>query len=210
MLILDLDDTIFETKSIAPESVKSITEVFTHYLEPILGRTQAEAAMTMLWHRPFSVVMDRFGIRTEAQFELAQLIHKLDFELEIETYPDYAELLQLPFPRVLVTTGFTNLQMAKIRALNIANDFAAIFIDDPTEKNRRHKQGIFTGLLQDYEVPAQAFWVIGDNPDSEIKAGHNLKMRTVQRLKAGEPKAAIAEYGIHSFAELPAILNGAS
>ena len=90
--------------------------------------------------------------------------------------------------------------------MGIENDFTEIFVDDPSEKNRIYKKGIFQKIIQKSKKLPNQIWVIGDNSESEIKAGNELGLRTIHRLKEGEGKSTKAEYGIHSFAELQKII----
>ena len=209
MLLLDLDDTIFPTRSIPPERVQQIIDVCAEELQPHFDPDQTAAIIAKLWHRPFDVVMQHFAVSTATQRTIAQRIRHLTFHLDLQAFPDYPHLLDLPFPRILVTTGFTKLQEAKIAALGIAADFEDIYIDDPPVAERRHKIGWIRTILARYQVSPAACWVIGDNPDSELRAGKDLGMNTIQRLGAGVSPAPLADHAIHSFADLGAILRSA-
>ena len=208
MLLLDLDDTIFPTRSIPPQRVQRSIDVCEAALRPRFGPAQTATIIAKLWHRPFDVVMQHFAIPPTTQAAIAQRIRHLSFTLEIQPFPDYPQLLDLPFRRVLVTTGFTKLQEAKIEGLGIAADFEAIYIDDPTEAERRHKIGWFQSILAHYQISPATCWVIGDNPDSELRAGKALGMNTIQRLGPETQAAPLADYSIRSFVDLKTILLG--
>ncbi|MFK7771204.1 MAG: HAD family hydrolase [Saprospiraceae bacterium] len=206
MLILDLDDTIFETKSMSDSSFSVIIKMIRNLLSDKIEMETISDLIEDLWRRPFDIVMNRFEIDRSIQNQIALQINSLDFDLNISTFEDYNYLKKVNIEQVLVTTGFTKLQLTKIKALGIENDFTEIFVDDPSEKNRIYKKGIFQKIIQKSNKSPNQIWVIGDNSESEIKAGNELGLRTILRLKEGEEKSTNAEYSIHSFAELQKII----
>ena len=133
------------------------------------------------------------------------MLNKLNIKLEISPYQDYIYLRKLPFPKFLITTGFTNIHNAKINALSLRNDFADIIIND-TSIDGKNKKDLFHELVQKYNLIPESCYVIGDNPDSEIAAGTSLNMITVQILRDGAKKGTNAKYYIKSFQELEKIL----
>jgi len=207
MLILDLDDTIFETKSMSESSFSVIIEMIRNQLNDKIEVEKINELIENLWHRPFDIVMNKFEIDESIQNRIALKINSLDFNLNISTYKDYSYLRKINVEQVLVTTGFPKLQMTKIKALGIESDFTEIYIDDPSEKNRIYKKGIFQKIIQLSNKLPNQIWVIGDNVESEIKAGNELGLRTIHRLKKGEEKSTKAEFSIHSFAELQNIIS---
>jgi FMN phosphatase YigB (HAD superfamily) len=106
-----------------------------------------------------------------------------------------------------VTSGFRRLQESKIKALNLAPFFTAVYVDAIDEPGRLGKQGVFERILMDYELTSTEVLVVGDNADSEIRAGNRLGMRTVQTLRPGVPRASNATFYIHSLSELRKLLN---
>ena len=202
MLLLDLDDTIFETASIPHKVVEPAIVVVRTWFETEFGIEKANQIISALWKLPFDIVSRKYEIPNEVQADFFRKLDAIDYNLDIRPFDDYPELLKIPKRKILVTTGFLKLQNAKIDALKIRNDFEAIYIDDPREKNRRHKKGIFESILKNTNLPPSEFWVIGDNPNSELKAGRELGMRTVQRLKISREKSEVADFGIFGFEEL--------
>jgi FMN phosphatase YigB (HAD superfamily) len=53
----------------------------------------------------------------------------------------------------------------------------------------------------------EEFWIIGDNPDSEILAGSKLGMKTIQRKTRECEVSMQADYVIESFVELERIID---
>jgi len=87
--------------------------------------------------------------------------------LNIKAFEDYKVIKTFRKKKVLVTTGLRPLQLAKIKALGIENDFEEI--DDPRLIPRTHKIDIFAQILLNSGKKVEDIWVIGDNPESEIK-----------------------------------------
>ena len=50
-------------------------------------------------------------------------------------------------------------------------------------------------------------YLIGDNPESEIKAGKKLGMRTIQRKSDSKVSSKYSDYEIESFEELKEIIK---
>ena len=206
MLILDLDDTIFKTNSMKPEIFESAIIIIQNYYKEE-GEEKANEVIKELWKFPFDHIAQKYRIPQNIQADFFRALDEINYQLDIRTFEDYAELQQVEKRKILVTTGFRKLQEAKIRALKIENDFEAIFIDDPREKNRAFKKGIFENILKKEALQPATVWVIGDNPDSELKAGKALGMKTIQRLKREDTEIRNADYAIQTFRGLKIIIK---
>ena len=208
MLILDLDDTIFETKSMNSNIFDSAINLIENHYEYHHSKTKSKEIITELWSYPIDVVFAKHQTEESLVQEFYQLISEIDFrELEIQVFEDYREVKRLDERKVLVTTGLKELQNAKIKALGIENDFEEIFIDDPRLFPRRHKTDIFRQVLSNTKIEPHRIWVIGDNPESEIKAGKELGMNTIQRKSKSKKISELADYYIESFDELERIIK---
>lgn len=207
MLILDLDDTIFETNSMDPKIFDPAVVVIENYYKKNMSVSQASEVVSELWILPMDVVFQKYGAPQSMIDTYFKAMDDLDYsELAIQTFEDYSHLKKITDKKILVTTGFEKLQLAKISALRIKNDFAEIHIDDPRLSPRNHKIDIFRKILFENEVDPADVWVIGDNPDSEIKAGRELGMKTIQRISKSKAQSKDADYQIKSFRELADVL----
>jgi FMN phosphatase YigB (HAD superfamily) len=93
-------------------------------------------------------------------------------------------------------------------ALQIATDFDEVIIDDIFATDRPGKKEIFSAVAKKYKAEPEQVWIIGDNPDAEINAGHELGMITVLRVNGDETKiAGKPSFTISSFEELNTILT---
>jgi len=207
MLIVDLDDTIFQTTSMRKDIFEPAISMVQNYCLETLGVKKAEQARLDLWRFPFDVIAEKYQLPSEIGEAYFRMMNEMDYELTIYPFEDYIELQQMDRRKILVTTGFKKLQSAKIEALNIKDDFEAIFIDEPHEKNRRFKKERSEHILKNLNLHPRDTWVIGDNPESELKAGKTLGMNTIQRLKPSTQKSSHADYVIHTFKELAKIIQ---
>ena len=105
----------------------------------------------------------------------------------------------------LVTSGFRRLQESKVRALKIAPLFAEIHVDAIDEAQPKGKLPAFEAILTKYRLSPAEVWVVGDNPDSEIAAGNQLGMTTIQILRPGVPASSAAAHRIKDLHELKTI-----
>ncbi len=207
MLILDLDDTIFETKSMDPNIFEPAISIIENYYYKNDHSHQLEEITRDLWSKPIDNVFEKYATPDFIQREFFEVLDNLDYlKLNIKPFEDYQILNQIKKPKVLVTTGLKKLQSAKIKALNIRKDFECVYIDDPRLKPRNTKIVLFKLILSSYKLNPRDCWVIGDNPDSEILAGHALGMKTIQRNSSSKKPSLIADYKIDSFKELEKII----
>lgn len=197
-LILDLDDTIFSTSSIDPQLVKPFFDSLKDHND-VLSVEDMDKAIAALWQRPFHVVARQWGFSQHMIDKSLEVLNQLEFRLDIRPYEDYEQLKHMPMEKFLVTTGMTKLQEAKIDALGLRGDFREIIIDDPT-RDSGGKVAAFNTIMQKYDYRPEELLVIGDNPDSEIKAGKALGIPT--RLIDRREGAILAEHSIRTFTEL--------
>ena len=207
LLIFDLDDTLFETKSISKKSVKSIFDKFESLLIKKFGEEMTEKIVPELWKFPFDFVAQKYKFTNNLNSEFARLVNEYEYQLNIKTFEDFGVVQNLKHEKILVTTGFLKLQNAKIRDLGIEEKFSEIYIDDILDPKRIHKKGIFKNILIERKINPKLIYVIGDNPNSELKAGFELKLNTIQVSKFGQEKSEYAKYCITDFNELITILK---
>src|SRR5687768_9615155 len=113
-LILDLDDTIFQTKSM---DGKIFEPFFDHLISKLKDNCEQhiiDNIVNDLWQRPFDVVIKKYNISITTIIDSIKLLEELDLNLNISTYHDYDFIKKLQIPKFLVTTGLTTLQTAKI------------------------------------------------------------------------------------------------
>lgn len=178
-----------------------ILKLKTNFDQQIIERIVSD-----LWQRPFDIVIKKYNIPFTTIAESIDLLENLDLYLKISTFQDYTFIKNIQTKKLLVTTGLTALQKAKIKALKIENDFDKIIIND-TLKETKTKQDIFYELKLEFKLNPETTYVIGDNPESEIKAGNALNFTTIQILRENVIRGNNARHYINSFDELGLIIN---
>lgn len=205
-LIVDLDDTIFETNSIDLSVFRAPIELINRFALSINKPALSTHMLTDLQSVSFDLVAKKYNFPQKLEREFIQSIHSINVDLKIKPFPDYPFLKRLNCTKILVTTGFKELQNLKIKSLGIENDFEEIFIDDPTAKYRIFKKGIFASIINKYNLRPSETWVIGDNPASELQAAASMGLQCIQRLNPKFKKSNTASHYISSFEELKEIL----
>jgi len=207
LLIFDLDDTLFETKSIGKKAVKPIFDQFDPLLIAKFGKEMTAKIVPELWKYPFDFVSQKYGFDTHQNAEFARLINVHNYELNIQTFEDCNVIEDLSQEKILVTTGFSKLQHAKIHFLGIKEQFSEIYIDDILSPTRIFKKGIFQNILLKRKIDPTRVYIIGANPTSELKAGFELGLNTIQVAKFGQERSIYAKHCISNFNELLTILE---
>lgn len=205
-IILDLDDTIFQTKSMDAKIFNDFFEHLTLNLALQFNQVTIDAIIKDLWSSAWDLVISKYNIPKETIISSIDVLDNLDLKLTISTYPDYQFIKELSVTKFLVTRSLTSLQKAKIRALNIENDFEKIVIND-TFIQAKTKLDIFRELIAEYNLIPEKTIVIGDNSASEIAAGNKLNMITIQILRSGVTRGNNAKHYITSFEELSSLIN---
>jgi putative hydrolase of the HAD superfamily len=131
---------------------------------------------------------------------------KAEVAVPLHGYPDLGALREFPAELFLVTSGFRRLQESKISALRIGQLFAEVHVDAIDEANRKGKRRIFEDIMSSRGLTPDEVLVVGDNPDSEIDAGNQLGIKTVQILRPGVTRGDNASYYIDELAELKDLL----
>lgn len=207
LLIFDLDDTIFETKSISKHHVESILNDFKKNIRPIFEMEEIDRIIADLWKYPFDYIAETYHLSDEIKQQFSNSINSQEYHLDIDAFSDFELVRNLPISKVLVTTGFKKLQLAKISALNLDDVFEEIHIDEIDSLTRVRKKDIFEHLMHSKKRELRDFIVIGDNPESEIKAGNELGLTTVQVAKLGQPRSSYANHYIQHFQDLIQLLE---
>jgi FMN phosphatase YigB (HAD superfamily) len=205
-IIFDLDNCL----SAADESSREVLEpIFTAVRAANDGTLSDEAldrAFDECWRNAFDVVANRYHFSRpmlEAGWNAAA---KAEVVTPLNGYPDLGALRDFPVTLFLVTSGFRRLQESKISALRIGQLFAEVHVDAIDEENRKGKRRIFEDIMSTHGLASDEVLVVGDNPDSEIDAGNQLGIKTVQILRPGVTRGDNASYYIDELAELKHLL----
>lgn len=207
-VIFDLDSCLAAADEPGRSLYATAFEAMQRENRGALTAAQLEAAFEDTWRLPLDVVAQRHGFPAAMEKAGWEAMRKVEVTALMRGYGDLDALRSLDVRRFLVTSGFRGLQESKIRALGIAELFSEIMIDAIDEPDARGKEPYFRELQERHRKQVRNFWVVGDNPDSEIRAGNALGMTTVQILRPGVTKGDNARYHIQSLTELGPLLDG--
>lgn len=204
-IILDLDYTVFQTNTIDKKVLDPFFENLLKDINPLFSNKTIENIVSDLWKDSWDVVIEKYKIPKGIFSKSVRVLESLPLKLEVSTYSDYSFVKNYSIDKFLVTTGLTYLQKAKIKALNIENDFKEIIINDRLIESKT-KLDIFREIIDRHNLVPEKTYVIGDNPNSEIQAGNHLNLMTIQILRENIKKGNNAKYYINSFEDLKNII----
>lgn len=169
-LILDLDNTIYPVSSIGEKLFKRLFELI-HESGEYSG--DFEDIKVEIMRTPFQKVAKAFSFSETLYSQSMDLLKDLTYKDPMIPFEDYQELRKIKITRFLVTVGFLNMQQSKVRQLGIEKDFDSIYIIDP-EISKLTKKDVFLEIMKNRSFVASDLLVIGDDPESEIKAAKEL------------------------------------
>ncbi len=201
LLIFDLDNTLFDTHKqlririyeqmihnmqqagLTPEQEKVIRERYSFTSFIILAR-----------ELHLSEKIKNAGIETYKTIDLSG----------ITPYDDVKLLKKFPQKKILVTSGIKEIQLKKVEILKIGGLFEEVICDESSSPE--NKQRIFSDLMKKHKLKPKEILVVGDNADSEIAAGNNLGMVTVQIMRSAYSKGK-ADFHVKDLYEVKEILE---
>lgn len=199
-LILDLDNTIYPVRSISDELFAPLFELFEQYKDQV-GQPELDAAENDLLSKPFQQVADKHHFPKELKEKGVELLRNLTYDKPMQAFEEYAYVRSLPADKFLVTSGFMKLQQSKIKMLGVENDFKKVVIVDP-DTSDKNKKDIFQEIMQEFGYQPEELLVVGDDPESEIKHGAALGIRTFLYDPENNYPDASADVKAKSFKEL--------
>ncbi len=178
-LVFDLDNTIYPVSAIADNLFAKLFAVLDEY-SGIINMGDADRVSKIkeeMTRRPFQYIADKYELDKELNDKMVDTLRTMTYDLPMQPFDDYHHLKKIPLDKFLVTTGFVKLQMSKVIQLGIEQDFKEIIIVDPDVSNKT-KKDVFAEIMQKYNYQPADLLIIGDDPDSEIKAALTLGVDT--------------------------------
>lgn len=200
-IIYDLDNTLYTAASIGHKLFASLFEL----LEQEIPAERMAIIKDDIMRKPFQLVAQQHHFSNELTQKGIDLLNNLTYNDQIELHDDYEEIKKLPQERFLVTTGFTQLQHSKIRSMGIEHDFKEIHVIDPTNTTQT-KKAVFADIMQRHHYTPSDVLVVGDDPESEIKAATELGIDTVLYDKQNRYPSFSAMHKITDFTALSNLL----
>ena len=202
-MVYDLDNTLYPVNSIGHELFAPLFQLIE---DSGNHQDQMEEIKKDIMRKPFQEVAHHYGFDDQLKSEGLEMLKDLTYEKNIEMFDDYYAILELPGDRFLVTTGFKNMQDSKIKQMGIEQDFKEIYVVDPSISDLS-KKDIFSKIMEENRLAPSEMMVIGDDPDSEIKAAEELGIETVLYNKLKLTDHPHADHIINDFRELVVILT---
>jgi putative hydrolase of the HAD superfamily len=203
VLIFDLDNTIYPVHSIG---ATLFAPLFSMLEDSSEIQEQMDEVKDAIQRKPFQVVAAEFGFSNALTQTGIKLLQNLSYNGPIAPFPDFQLVPALPQPKFLVTTGFTRLQESKIDGMQIRSLFREIHIVDPMLEART-KRDVFSDILFRYAYQPDEVLVIGDDPDSEIKAAHAIEIPTILYDALGRHPEWNLSKRIINYGELPLAIS---
>lgn len=206
-VIFDLDNCLAPAKQIGVASLQPAFDAIMHANDGSVSSEELRDAFSDIWIHSYDQVAKRYGF-TPAMFDAGwREMSRLTVSHRMSGYGDLATLASLPGSLFLVTTGFRRLQESKIAALDIAKYFREIHIDAIDEPNHPGKAALFEQIVAHAGLKKSRTFVVGDNPESELKAARKLGLVAVQMLRPDVVRAADVDHHVADLAELDALLK---
>lgn len=197
-IIMDLDNTIYPVSSIGDKLFRSLLQLISERGE---YKGNFEDIKTEIFRRPFQSIADEFSFSERLKSDSITLLKDLTYKEAIEPFTDYIILSRFPCKKFLVTTGFPAMQQSKISMLGIENDFEKIVVIDPGTSDL-NKTDIFRNLMNEYGYKVEDVIIVGDDLNSEIRAGRELGVETVLYDYKSEHQMMEGQIVISHFGEL--------
>jgi len=169
-LILDLDNTIYSVKTIGDELFRPL---FSLIKEDGQHNKDMDEIKEQIMRRPFQWVAGKYNFSEGLKEKAMDLLKDTTYTGMIKPFIDYSAVKDLEVGKYLVTTGFLKLQQSKITGMKIQNDFREIHIVDPYSSTQT-KKDVFAEIIYRHQYAKSEVLVVGDDPESEIKAAQEL------------------------------------
>ncbi|MBS1522266.1 MAG: HAD family hydrolase [Bacteroidetes bacterium] len=202
-LILDLDNTIYPVSSISENLFADLFVILDQHAEIINvdDGGKVEKIKDEMTRRPFQHIADEFNLDKGVRDKMIDILRNMAYTQPMKTYDDYLHVRAVPLDKFLVTTGFSKLQWSKVKMLGIEDDFKHIHIVDP-DVNQQTKKDVFAEIMRTHNYTPGDLLVIGDDPESEIKAGRALGIDTFLYDPANKHSHVQVTYRSHNLQDV--------
>ena len=204
-VIFDLDMCIFDTRTLGEHILDSVLAPL--HTSSVPEEVQREIDR-VLWTTSLEDTIQLFQIPREVAELMRDAHRQLVVPQTIRTFGDEHHIRDIQAYRVLVTSGYRLWQERKIEQLGITDLFKEVIVDviDDAE-SRKNKKTIFQDLMNRHVWYPHEVLVVGDNPHSELKAGKELGMITVQTLRPTIKRASGFDHYVSSLCKLLPIVG---
>lgn len=171
-IFFDLDNTIYDVNSIATELLTPLFDLIEASGE---FEVPFEEVKNLILHKPLQTVAEKCGFSKRLLEQCITHLKDREYCGNIIPFDGFMETKTLPVEKFLVTSGFTKMQLSKVRGMKLTDFFNEVHIVDFFEKERT-KKDIFIEIMNKHHYLPSEILVLGDDLHSEIKAAKKLGM----------------------------------
>lgn len=205
-VIFDLDSCLAAADEVGEALFAPAFQTIRAANNGLVSEARLSAAFTDCWRFPFDFIAGKYGFSPAMRSAGFAAFSRIEVTRPMHGYGDLEVLREIPAKLFLVTSGFRRLQASKVKALGIEHLLTELLIDAIDESAPKGKLHAFQSILLNHQLSPSEALVVGDNPDSEIAAGNQLGITTIQILRPGVPPSPAATHQIRSLHELKALL----
>ncbi len=206
-IIFDLDNTIYATKTVGKSLFLPVVKAIKENNDGFLSKKQLKKIEKDIWVYNFDLISKKYSFPSDFYDKIKKVFSTLEINKTLKPFSDFRIVKEIPCLKFLVTSGARTLQLSKIEKLGISHYFNGIFIDPVDEpENFKGKEQIFHEICEKNNLDPSEIVIVGDDASSEIIAGNNLGMLTIQLCKKTIP-AKNASYHIKNFKQLKKLIS---
>jgi putative hydrolase of the HAD superfamily len=206
-VIFDLDNCLAPSDEAGEQILAPTFDAIRKANHGTLDSETLEEAFEESWRSALDKVAEKYGFSKEMLDAGWKENARAEVRTPLHGYGDLDALGRIHARRFLVTSGFRRLQESKIRCLGLHPHFERIEVDAIDEADHQGKAALFEDIIQSAGLKADEVLAVGDNEESEIAAGNELGLRTVQILRPGVEHAGKSTYVVHTLDELTQLIE---
>jgi putative hydrolase of the HAD superfamily len=206
-IIFDLDSCLAAANEVGETLFANAFQAIRSANNGHVPEERLTSAFADCWRFPFDFIATKYNFSPAMRSAGFAAFAETEVTGQMHGYGDLDALRELHAKLFLVTSGFRRLQQSKVKALDLEHLLAELHIDAIDEPAPKGKLHAFQSILRNHNLSPAEVLVVGDNPDSEIHAGNQLGMTTIQILRPGVSPSSAATHQIRSLHELKQFLS---
>ena len=213
-VLFDLDGTLLNRDESVQLFVANQYERLKNFLDHISKETYINRFIQLdnhgyVWKdKVYEQLVSEYAITGLRSKDLLQ-DYLENFKYSTVPYPNLLQMLeklkQQDFQLGMITNGFGKFQMDNIEALKIKHYFDAVLVSE-WEGLKKPDSAIFNRALNKLKVKPTESVYIGDHPENDINAAHNIGMETIWK-RSNLWDTPSTKYIIDDLMEIPKLLN---
>ncbi|WP_394188044.1 HAD family hydrolase [Paenisporosarcina quisquiliarum] len=192
IVIFDMDDTLYPESEYVSSGLKSISHfLYTKYNIPDFYNHAFALYKEGERGNIFNLALDQLGIHYNEAFifQLVEMYRNHSPQIKLFEDADWALKYFRTYKGIgLLTDGYANSQISKVKALGIQDSFDFIVYTDLLGKNKWKPNHLpYLTMMEYFKGQAKDFVYVGDNPLKDFVAAKKLGWKTIKiRRTIGE------------------------